>query len=735
MPTRFYFTATAAPAITPAYGVEWDKTTNAVRRLLSQGKNTTIAATSSDAEIGASSPYDILNRQVISKPLKAQTIGGTVKGQMLCSQNADDADMCCRAMVIKVVSADGGTVRGTLLSQFPASLTSEFVTGTLTNRNFPPSTALNPVTCQDGDYLVIEGGVRAFNATATSKGFSLRYRDSAALPDLPEDETDINDYCSWIEFSQTIQFTDSQSVSHVIAQVEYVTVSRETVSQLSAQVEYVLTPPGQFTIEAPVTVAINPSGTTGSPEFTKDAEITVSLDVSKTSTIFQPAGSSIADAEVTVSLTPAPDTFNIHAADARVTVNLNPSGTLTSCTVFKTEAIIEIAFLPQAASRLPIIGWDKASGYGFVDVTWLSDTPPFYVPDTGLELEIDPTAASHSLYAELKQTAEGGIVFQGEPTLTIKKAGTYQEEGLGGIDLGGQAVVVVRQPVKKSYVGDGGLRIGGQAIVQVTDPKDASKYSFTVWGGLEIGGTPALKVTTPKTYSFVGSGGIAFGGFQVPDVVVTRPSVFTEDKIDIVASGGLWFEGDTLLKVTRPGKISIEAEAFILWFSGEPGLAVLRPRTIEEEGEGGLILGEEEAPAVCDSWMLSGVDLEPSMYSRFNFNSYALSQGKGYAAGQDGIYLLEGLDDDGEVIHPGVRIGNTNFGDSGPKRIRSIYLSEGNDNAEIRVVAGDKEGYFSKARSGWKVSRDMRAREFVIDIGDFEELSHLEIVPFVLAKG
>ena len=53
MATRFYFTATAAPAITPAYDATWNKTANTVRRLLSPSKLTTLNTTSSDTETNA----------------------------------------------------------------------------------------------------------------------------------------------------------------------------------------------------------------------------------------------------------------------------------------------------------------------------------------------------------------------------------------------------------------------------------------------------------------------------------------------------------------------------------------------------------------------------------------------------------------------------------------------------------------------------------------------------------
>ena len=185
MPTRFYFSAGTAPAITPAYDPEWNKTANAVRRLLSQSKLTTIAVTSSEFATNAAT-FDILNRQLISKPLGAgkpfrhgQRANAVVRNRPLCR-------------LFPGPGYQGGIRRrpygpGHVLADFPASLTSEYA-ATLTNRNFPPSTALTPVDTQDGDYLVMEIGARAFNASTSSMGFSCRLQDGATVADLPEDE-------------------------------------------------------------------------------------------------------------------------------------------------------------------------------------------------------------------------------------------------------------------------------------------------------------------------------------------------------------------------------------------------------------------------------------------------------------------------------------------------------------------------------------------------------------------
>ena len=200
MPTRIYLPSTGAAEITPAFSADWEKTTGATRIKCVVTKITSSAASITSSENVSTSPYDVLTRQYVSDPLKAQTISGTVKGQIRCQEANADADYCA-AMLIRVVSGDGTVERGVLLSYFPASLASEYATAALTNRSFPPSTALSPVVAQAGDRLVIEVGTRSFNVHTTSRNATHSFGDISGT-DLPEDETTTTASNAWVEFSQ-----------------------------------------------------------------------------------------------------------------------------------------------------------------------------------------------------------------------------------------------------------------------------------------------------------------------------------------------------------------------------------------------------------------------------------------------------------------------------------------------------------------------------------------------------
>lgn len=152
---------------------------------------------------------DWLWRQYVSEPLAAQTISGTVKGQMRV-QEANAAANARAQMIVRVVSNDGSTVRGTLydgdLETLTGDPTSEYGTS-LTNRKFPRGGAatLTSVTAEEGDRIVVELGTRIHSTETTSRVLTVSFTDSGTSADLAEDETTTSSaQRTWVEFSQDI---------------------------------------------------------------------------------------------------------------------------------------------------------------------------------------------------------------------------------------------------------------------------------------------------------------------------------------------------------------------------------------------------------------------------------------------------------------------------------------------------------------------------------------------------
>lgn len=188
----------------------------------------------------ATNPSNILAMQAILPNLRAQTITGNVKGQAKFDESAAALDASVQTC-IRVLSRDGTTVRGTLLSLDTTGAISgtagtagyEISTST-TNRKVPTGwsgsgAALTSVTSQNGDMLVVEIGIRAF--TAATGGTATFTTNFGQTTDLAEDETSTNTNNSWIEFSNNISYGVANTrLGGVLANGQRVT----TVSKIQA---------------------------------------------------------------------------------------------------------------------------------------------------------------------------------------------------------------------------------------------------------------------------------------------------------------------------------------------------------------------------------------------------------------------------------------------------------------------------------------------------------------------
>ena len=210
--TLFYLPSTGAAEVSPAFG-SWTAggTASADRircntyKIISAMGNKQVSTL-----VGAGAEY-ILCRQYVSDPIAAQTISGTIKGQVRCTES-NGAVNGTVAVSIRIVSNDGATERGTLLaisaSDNTAATPPEMATS-ITNRrlqdvNESASLALTNQTAENGDRIVIELGYREVYAN-TNRNASLNFGDNSAS-NLPEDDADTNVYNPWVEFSQTIIF-------------------------------------------------------------------------------------------------------------------------------------------------------------------------------------------------------------------------------------------------------------------------------------------------------------------------------------------------------------------------------------------------------------------------------------------------------------------------------------------------------------------------------------------------
>lgn len=282
-----------------------------------------------------------------------------------------------------------------------------------------------------------------------------------------------------------------------------------------------------------------------------------------------------------------------------------------------------------------------------------------------------------------------------------------------------------------------GLRFGGAGVWGQVRPEDIPRATLVGTGGFVLSGSgfaldPAI---TPTATVIVSTGGWKLGGIRPDPVEVTYP-----DDLDrvIIPSGGFEFGGDEVgVLSSNPESTAIDSLGAFLTLGGA-GLCISKmpPTTAIVTGEGGFVLAGATPAEIFEAWCLSGQAFEPSVWSAFNFNSFAVHRGQVYAAGEDGIYLLGADHDAGETIQTGARIGPANFSSAGTKRIRSVFFGDGGVSTRVRVKTDEAEGVFAPERDPDRVtvSRDLQASEFIVDILNFEELSHLEIFPLRLAR-
>jgi hypothetical protein len=209
--TRFYLPSTGAASVSPSYAA-WTNTAQAGTRL--KCVTTKISSAMADLSItdGVGAAATFLMRQWVSDPISAQTVSGTVKGQMRFMDDTlgayfDTTDIC-----LKVVSNDGTTLRGTLLALGSYKAANDF-TQTRTNRMLADGDALSSVVAETDDRLVIEVGVTASTLTLDVIATCSNGDDSGT--DFAEDETATAANNPWIEFSGTITFSQSTSPSAV----------------------------------------------------------------------------------------------------------------------------------------------------------------------------------------------------------------------------------------------------------------------------------------------------------------------------------------------------------------------------------------------------------------------------------------------------------------------------------------------------------------------------------------
>lgn len=204
MATRFYCRHSAETTIiSPTPDAAWEDQTAFLRAYTRTSRIGNAMADQAFADADATD-RDVLMRQYISMELVAgQTITGAqaLKAQIRMSERAATCNMFF-AIGIRVLASNGTTVRKTVLV---VTRDNSEAAAALTNRQFTATSAATNYTVLAGDRLVFEIGGGGDPAAGSDHDYTLRLGDAAAS-DLPEDNTDTNDFNPWIELTDTLAF-------------------------------------------------------------------------------------------------------------------------------------------------------------------------------------------------------------------------------------------------------------------------------------------------------------------------------------------------------------------------------------------------------------------------------------------------------------------------------------------------------------------------------------------------
>lgn len=544
------------------------------------------------------------------------------------------------------------------------------------------------------------------------------------------------------------QIDDVRVFDRVVTDTEFFRMAQESYdSQLSAMaiynaaviVAYKEPEPGHYTYEGDVPVSVNPAAEEYHPEWTYAGDITAEALPTSDYTYQSPNEYVYVGANIPVEVIPNSQTFNVYTYVGNIPASVLPTSTYLNC-VFKYVGNIEIEITPESSYRVPIAGWDIPSGYGCVDFTDLGDPPPFWCIETeGITLALDNTASKFELYAEYSLDVSGGAEVGGECAFDFTKPGVTEVDLRGGVKIGGSFNIETPEPWITTFDAKGGVLVQGALEITTVTPATSLITTMTTRGGVAAGGASGFSTVDPVDLvtTFYLQGGVVVGGRRYPPIefVDSDPE---KVEYEFETHGTIYVGGELEIDIPVPGVYEFSTRRGGVKIGGDCTFGFWQPPVTEFDLMGGVFVEGAiiEDLELYETWALTGFAYSPSMYSGFKFNSYADRNGQILAAREDGIYVLEGGDDDGQEIHDGLRLGPANFGVDNLKGARAIYPGDAGAAPEAHVIAETKgkEGYYKLQRDRFNVSSDILDRLMTIEIADFEKLSHFEIIPVVRVK-
>jgi len=400
---------------------------------------------------------------------------------------------------------------------------------------------------------------------------------------------------------------------------------------------------------------------------------------------------------------------------------------------------VDVVLLALGATVEP--GVDDLTGYGLINLSFLADDPPYDSAISDFPLTFIPsfetTLVTGAVVSDADYAASGSISVGGD-----EAAYDTFTPGVDAFTADGYVAVtgpcLIPTPLVTAFTAAGYIAVTGPCQVASAGPGTITPDEYAASGSVAITAPCQVDSIFPQVSEFVAAGYIKTGGFFFPMLEVIYPTALTTA---FIAAGCVEVTGECGLGTPDQPTVSAfvaftGAGAPCILVGSDSAVGFIMPPVAAFVAAGSILIVNPDVilDTTTDTWALSGQNFEPAYFTGFNFNSFAIHQGKAYGAGPDGIYLLEGADDDGAPIHTGARIGPVNFGTDRYKRLRALRLGNCGDDVQVRVQAGEDEGYFEVDEGRVQVSSNLQGREMTIDIADFTRLDQLEIVALTLAR-
>lgn len=137
---------------------------------------------------------------------------------------------------------------------------------------------------------------------------------------------------------------------------------------------------------------------------------------------------------------------------------------------------------------------------------------------------------------------------------------------------------------------------------------------------------------------------------------------------------------------------------------------------------------------VYECFVLNTSAFHVSVYSNYDYNSFALLNNVAYGCKSDGIYKLTGTTDDGATIRAGIVLPKTDFGLMNKKRMRKAWLAVDGNNLILKLETESGNKTFRMVDAECSLSRDLKGRRWLISVEGFDSLDSINLTPVILSK-